>query len=115
MEVFTKYMRRLIQQNAAQIFQSGARSAESNGNYQMLVTEMQKLRNDPEQPARIAESIDSNEGDVFRDFDLSTFMDHFQLDPVSKAALALACRSANKSDLRAKGQPIPSAFPPFSC
>jgi CCR4-NOT transcription complex subunit 1 len=65
---------------------------------------MQKLRTDPEQPAKIAESIDSNEGDLFRDFDLSTFMSHFELDPIAKTALALACRSAGKSDLRTKGE-----------
>jgi CCR4-NOT transcription complex subunit 1 len=103
MEVFTKYIRRLIQQNAAQIFQSGGRSAESNGTYQILMVEMQKLRKEPDQPVKVAEAIDSNEGDLFRDFDLSTFMMHFQLDPIAKMALAVACRSANKTDIRTKG------------
>lgn len=103
MEVFSKYFRRLIQQNVAQIFQNGARNADPNGTYQILVSEMLKLLTDPEQPAKIAESIDSNEGD-FRDFDLASFMKHFQLDPISKMALALACRTANKSDIRTKGE-----------
>ena len=104
MEVFTKYFRRLVQQNATQIFSRDGRAVESNGAYQILLTEMQKLRKDPEQASKIAESIDNNEGDLFRDFDLATFVSHFQLDPISKMALALACRSANKTDLRTKGK-----------
>lgn len=104
MEVFTKYFRRLIQSNAAQIFPGGGRSAEPNGSYQMLIAEVQKLRREPEQADKIAESLDTNEGDLFRDFDLAAFMSHFQLDPIAKTALALACRSANKTDLRTKGK-----------
>ena len=104
MEVFSKYFRRLLQNNAAQIFSTGGRTAEPNGSYQILVTEVQKLRKDPEQAGKIAESIDTTEGDLFRDFDLATFVSHFQLDPIAKTVLALACRSATKADLRTKGQ-----------
>jgi CCR4-NOT transcription complex subunit 1 len=103
MEVFTKSFRRLITQNQSQIFANGSRNTEPHGSYQLLVTEMQKLRKDPEQAGKIAESIDTNEAEVFRDFDLSAFMAHFQLDPIAKTMLALACRSANKTDLRIKG------------
>ena len=104
MEVFSKYFRRLLQNNASQVFSTpGGRTADANGSYQILVAEVQKLRKDPDQAAKIAESIDTTEGDMFRDFDLSTFTSHFQLDPISRTALALACRSANKADLRTKG------------
>lgn len=101
MEVFSKYFRRVLQNNAAQIFGSGARNTDSNGSYQILATEMHKLRKDPEQADKIAESIGSSEGDLFRDFDLSTFISHFKLDPIAKTMLALACR---RTDLRAKGK-----------
>jgi CCR4-NOT transcription complex subunit 1 len=104
MEVFTKYFRRVVQNNAAHVFGTGARNADPNGSYQILVTEMQKLRKEPEQADKIAESISSSEGDLFRDFDLATFIAHFQLDPVSKTMLALACR---KTDLRSKGTCLP--------
>ncbi|KAF2473358.1 Not1-domain-containing protein [Lindgomyces ingoldianus] len=110
MEVFAKYFRRLLQNNAGQIFPTTGRTAEPNGSYQLLVTEMQKIKKDPEQAARIAESIDSPEGDLFRDFDLSAFMSHFQLDPIEKATLALAFRSANKADLRTKADAILSSL-----
>jgi CCR4-NOT transcription complex subunit 1 len=103
MEVFSKYFRRLLQTNAGQIFPSVGRSGEANGSYQMLVTEMQKLHKEPEQATKIAESLDSTEGDLFRDFDLSTFMAHFQLDVSAKAMLSLACRLTGSRDLRSKG------------
>jgi CCR4-NOT transcription complex subunit 1 len=100
MEVFSKYFRRLLSNNAAQVFGAGGRNADTNGSYQILVTEMQKLRKDPEQADKIAESISSSEGDLFRDFDLSTFISHFNVDTLAKTMLALACR---KTDLRQKG------------
>ncbi|PVI06124.1 Not1-domain-containing protein [Periconia macrospinosa] len=105
MEVFAKSFRRLLQNNAAHIFSSGERS----GSYPLLVEEMQKLRTDPEQAQRIAESIDSSEGDLFRDFDLAALVAHFQLDPFSKAMLAAACKSCNNADLRAKADAVLSA------
>jgi CCR4-NOT transcription complex subunit 1 len=101
MEVFSKYFRRLLQNNAAQVFGSGGRNTDPNGSYQMLVTEIQKLRKDPEQADKIADSISSSEGDLFRDFDLSTFISHFKLDTLAKIMLALACR---RTELRQKGK-----------
>jgi CCR4-NOT transcription complex subunit 1 len=100
MEVFSKYFRRVLQNNAAQVFGTGARNADPNGSYQILATEMQKLRKDSEQADKIAESISSSEGDLFRDFDLSTLISHFKLDPIAKTMLALACR---RTELRQKG------------
>lgn len=100
MEVFSKYFRRVLQNNAAHIFGTGPRNVDPNGSYQILVSEIQKLRKEPEQADKIAESISSNEGDLFRDFDLATFVSHFKLDPIAKTMLALACR---KTNLRPKG------------
>lgn len=103
MEVFAKYFRRLLVGNAPQIFPGIGRNVENPGNYQLLVQEMQKITIDPEQAQKIAETIDTSEGDSFRDFDLSTLMDHFKLDPLSKTLLALAFKQATKADLRTKG------------
>lgn len=106
MEVFSKYFRRLLTGNAPQIFPGLNRSVENAGNYPLLVQEMQKVSQDIEQAQKIAESVDTSEGDIFRDFDLSTFLDHFKLDPLVKVALALAFKTATKSDLRAKADAI---------
>ncbi|KAI4693473.1 uncharacterized protein J4E88_001845 [Alternaria novae-zelandiae] len=103
MEVFSKYFRRVLQNNAATIFGTGARSADPNGSYQILLTEVHKIRKEPEQADKIAESISSSEGDLFRDFDLSAFIAHFKLDSVAKTMLALACR---KTDLRSKADAV---------
>jgi CCR4-NOT transcription complex subunit 1 len=106
MEVFQKYFRRLLQSNAAQVFPGQARNAENpnSASYPMLASEIQKITQDPNQAYKIAEACDTSEGDIFRDFDLSTFMEHFKLDPVAKTLLALAFKSASKLDLRTKGQ-----------
>lgn len=103
MEVFPKYFRRLLTGNAPQIFPGINKSVENAGNYSLLVEEVQKVTQDTEQAQKIAETVDTSDGDIFRDFDLSTFLDHFKLDPVAKVALALAFKTSNKSDLRAKG------------
>lgn len=83
---------------------------ENAGNYPLLVQEMQKVSQDKEQAYKIAETVDASEGDIFRDFDLSTFLDHFKLDSVVKISLALAFKTANKSDLRAKGMYIRAIY-----
>ena len=110
MEVFSKYFRRLLTGNAPQIFPGVNKSVENAGNYQLLVQEMQKVSSDIEQSQKIAETVDTSEGDIFRDFDLSTFLDHFRLDPIVKVSLALAFKMTNKSDLRAKGKFMPPSF-----
>ncbi|KAI9929149.1 hypothetical protein MW887_001553 [Aspergillus wentii] len=106
MEVFSKYFRRLLTGNAPQIFPGVNKSVENAGNYPLLVQEMHKVFQDMDQSQKIAETVDTSEGDIFRDFDLSTFLDHFKLDPLAKVALALAFKMANKSDLRAKADAI---------
>lgn len=103
MEVFSKYFRRLLTGNAPQIFPGVNKSVENAGNYPLLIQELQKVSQDIEQAQKIAETVDTSDGDIFRDFDLSTFLDHFKLEPLSKVALALAFKMASKSDLRAKG------------
>lgn len=104
MEVFPKYFRRLLQQNASTIFPSLGRSSESSQTYHLLVEQVQKIRHDVQQADKIKEAIDTTEGDLFKDFDLSGFLDHFKLDPLSRFAQALALKDASKPDLRSKGK-----------
>lgn len=104
MEVFSRYFRRLLVGNSPQIFPGINRNVENPGNYQLLVQEMEKITLDPEQAPKIAEIIDTSEGDIFRDFDLSTFMDQFRLDPLAKTLLASAFLHVSKSDLKTKGK-----------
>ena len=103
MEVFSKYFRRLLMGNAPQIFPAINRNVENPGNYQLLVQEMDKITQDFDQAPRIAEIIDTSEGDIFRDFDLATFMDHFKLDALAKTLLASAFTHVSKQDLKTKG------------
>lgn len=104
MDVFAKYFRRLLVGNSPQIFPGVNRNVENPGNYHLLVQEMEKITQDPEQAPRIAEIIDTSEGDIFRDFDLATFMDHFKLNALSKTLLASAFMHVSKQDLKMKGR-----------
>jgi CCR4-NOT transcription complex subunit 1 len=111
MDVYTRYFSRLVVGNAPQIFPGSLnRSVANPGNYQLLVNEVRKVAHDVEQAGKIAESIETATEDIFRDFDLSTFMEHFKLDALEKTILALACKATARPDLRTKGKRI--AFHP---
>lgn len=103
MDVFSKYFTRLVAGNAGQIFPGLNRPVVNPGNYHILVSEMRKISRDPDQASKIAESLDGAGEDVFRDFDLSTFMEHFKLDALEKTVLALAFKLGSRSDLKTKG------------
>ncbi|KAL8862024.1 MAG: hypothetical protein Q9178_001479 [Gyalolechia marmorata] len=102
MDVFAKYFRRLLSGNSPQIFPAINRNVENPGNYQLLVQEMEKITQDPLQASKIAEIIDTSEGDIYRDFDLMTFMEHFKLDPLATTLLASAFLHVSKADLNTK-------------
>ncbi|KAI9697566.1 MAG: hypothetical protein M1836_004516 [Candelina mexicana] len=106
MEVFSKYFRRLLVGNSPHIFPGINRPVENAGNYQLLVREVQKVSQDFDQAHKIAETIDTSEGDIFRDFDMSTFMDHFRMEPLAKTVLALAFKNVSRPDLRTKADAI---------
>lgn len=106
MDVFTTFFRRLLQSNAAAIFPSSARppaATDNAGQYKLLAEEMAKVARDPQQAEKIAQSLDTTESEFFRDFDLSTFIDHFRLNPIAKVALILPIRTASTPNLRSKG------------
>ncbi|RFU35374.1 hypothetical protein B7463_g978, partial [Scytalidium lignicola] len=106
MEVFQKYFSRLVVGNAPQIFPGLNRPVANPGNYQILVNEVRKVSHDEEQARKIAESIETANEDLFRDFDLSTFMEHFKLDALEKTILALAFKVGSRSDLKTKADAI---------
>lgn len=110
MDVFVKYFRRLVLGHSSQIFPGVTRVTENPSNYGVLVQEMEKITKEYEpkmdestQAWKIAETIDTSEGDLFRDFDLSIFMEHFKLDALAKTLLASAFTHVSKSDLKLKG------------
>lgn len=111
MEVYTKFFTKLVATSAPQIFphlnRSGGNTANAAGNYNLLQDEMAKICTDVEQATKISESIETGTEDVFRDFDLSSFMEHFRLDALEKTILALAFKMGNRPDLKTKGWSSP--------
>ncbi|KAK7743993.1 CCR4-NOT core subunit cdc39 [Diatrype stigma] len=114
MEVFPRYFTRLVAGNAPQIFPGLNRPVANTGNYSLLVNEMSKISHDLDQAGKIAEAIETANEDIFRDFDLSTFMEHFKLDALEKTILALAFKFGSRPDLKTKADAILSTnFPTF--
>lgn len=111
MDVFTKYFARLVAANASQIFPGLNRPVANPGNYHLLAAEMKKLSREFPQARKIAESIETGTEDIFRDFDLSGFMEHFQLDALEKTLLALAFKLGTRTDLKTKGKPTLGPLP----
>jgi len=103
MDVLAYTVRKLIRQHSSRIFGSDT-SSDPAGSWTVLSNEIDAIRQKPDQAKKIADAIDINEGEPFRDFDLSTFMERFKMDPVSKSMLALSLKSASKSDLKTKGK-----------
>jgi hypothetical protein len=103
MDVALYTLRKLIKQHASRIFSSD-NAPDTAGSWTVLANEVEAIRTKPDQAKKIADAIDLNEGEPFRDFDLSTFMERFKLDPVAKCMLALALKNATKTDLKTKGK-----------
>ncbi|KAG8626601.1 hypothetical protein KVT40_005546 [Elsinoe batatas] len=106
MEVFSQYFRRLLQSNASYIFGSARPNEAAGSTYQLFVQEMQKLATEPDQAGKIAEALDTQDGDLMKDFDLHGFMEHFRLTPIWKVSLALACKFVSRQDLKVKADAI---------
>ena len=104
MEVFTQFFRRVVSSNGPVIF-SGAREYD-HGSYKLLQQEMDKVSQDPEQASKIAEAIDTSKDDIFRDFDLSTFISHFYQDPILQTLASIAFTRCSRSDLRSKAEKL---------
>jgi CCR4-NOT transcription complex subunit 1 len=104
MEVFQKGFIRMVVGNASTIFPGLNRPVANAANYPILVGEVRKISKEPEQAGKIAESIETANEDIFRDFDLSTFMEHFKLDALEKTILALSFKTGSRSDLKTKGK-----------
>lgn len=108
MEVFAQFFRRTVVQNAAAIF-SGAKDVDQ-GSYKLLRQELDKVLWSAEQPLKIAEAIDTSKDDLFRDFDLITFIQHFFLDPLPQLILAVAFTRCARADLRTKADTFLTDF-----
>ena len=104
MDVFSKSFRRLVSSNASRIFPgSNIKGSENAASYPLLIEQIQKVLVVPSQAKAIADSVDEGDGDVFRDFDLITFVKHFRLDPVAETVLCNGFRKVSRAELRIKG------------
>lgn len=101
------YFRKLVSDNASLIW---GRGVDRGRDYELLSREILKLTENAVQATKIVESIDLGDRGVFKDFDLSGFMEHFKMSAIEKIILASAFKRASKSDLRTKGTFFSSFF-----
>ncbi|KAI9893478.1 MAG: hypothetical protein M1814_006775 [Vezdaea aestivalis] len=101
-EVWAKYFRKLVMANAPAVFPNPSKPSEKAPNYSMLDKEMQQLTTNTQQAVKVALALSGGTEELFRDFNLLGFMDHFELDPVEKFVLAVACKEFGRSDLQTK-------------
>lgn len=105
MEMFSQFFGRLLQTNASTIFNNAPKNRDT---YPVLVAEVEKLAEDPEQADKVAQSLEG-------DFDLAGFIQHFSLEPLAKTSLLTSLRTLNsKPELRAKGVYMCSFIAPQS-
>lgn len=105
MEVYHKFFRRLVSSHAHTIFSPISKPPDNQSTYRLLVQHIKEASNSPEDSkAKFADCISTSDNDVFRDFDLATFMKHFDLDGLERSILALGFKNCPKQDLRTKGK-----------
>ena len=64
---------------------------------------MKLVSQDEEKSQKIAVALDNGSEELFRDFELSAFLDHFKLDALEQTLVALAVKEHCRSDLKMKG------------
>lgn len=104
MEVYHKFLRRLVTSHANTIFSAISKQPENPSEYRLLCQHVKTLSNSPEDAkSKFADCISSSDNALFRDFDLAVFMRHFDLDGLERSILALGFKSSPKAELRTKG------------
>lgn len=118
MDIKQKAMRKIIMNNYSYIMSSSSsRSFENSpsSSHRLLgeqIKELASLPQDVEGTFIDVITPVTPDGEVFRDFDVSTFFNHFSLDALQKCVLAVGLKSNPRPDLRNKG-PDQASFKTF--
>ncbi|KAK7693144.1 hypothetical protein QCA50_002710 [Cerrena zonata] len=91
LETYLHFIRRLIVQTNSRIPTNGANAsfdASTALTFRLLVQEIQRLARDPFLADRFRDGVDKGEGDAFRNFDLTRFVDRVGLRPLERLILA---------------------------
>lgn len=103
---YLHFIRRLIVHSQGRLAANVTFDNSTALTFQLLVQETQRLARDPYLADRFRESVDKGEGDVFRNFDLSRFVDRVGLRPLEQLILAssFVSSSAQLSRKELEGQ-----------
>lgn len=110
MEINQKVMRKIIMNNYSYIMSSSSSRSFENSpstSHRMLGEQIKELASLPQDvKEKFVDVITpvAPDGEVFRDFDVPTFLNHFGLDALQKCVLAVGFKSNLRADLRNKGR-----------
>lgn len=106
MDINGRALRKLINDNYTSIVSPSGGSPRGN-DFRILVDMVKSIANSPDNSKeRFAEAITPDAPEpskIFKDFDLSAFLNGLGLDPLERAVLALGFKDHPKEDLRVKG------------
>lgn len=91
LETYFHFIRRLMIQTNGRLATNGASTpydASTNLPARLLAQEIQRLARDPFLADRFRDGVDKAEGDIFRNFDLTRFVERMGLRPIEKVILA---------------------------
>ncbi|EPQ58539.1 Not1-domain-containing protein [Gloeophyllum trabeum ATCC 11539] len=109
-DTYLHFIRRLIVHSQARLSGTAPPSAFDTSSaltFRLLIQETQRLARDPFLADRFRDGIDKGEGDVFRNFDLTRFVDRVGLRPLERLVLAASIVSVpTRKELASQAQNI---------
>ncbi|KAL2315151.1 CCR4-Not complex subunit Not1 [Schizosaccharomyces pombe] len=103
--VYHHFLRRLIQGNSYRIFGTG-KSSDGLATYKLLLDELKSLTKSWVMAKRFSDAISGSDSEVFEDFDIEAFLDHFQFSPLERTNLLIGLTTSVKPTLAKKASAL---------
>ncbi|EEB08442.1 CCR4-Not complex subunit Not1 [Schizosaccharomyces japonicus yFS275] len=99
--VYHHFLRRLIQSNSYRIFGSG-KSTGGLATYKLLLDELKSLTKSWKLASRFSDAISGADSEVFEDFDIESFLRHFQFTLLERVNLLIGLTTSPKITIARK-------------
>lgn len=103
-EAYVTKIRKFIDTSSPRLFQGNNGPQDPTGLvFRILVDEIKTIASKPSLASRFQVALNTEQPQVFRNFDFERFCEHIGLDALEKSVLALSLLESPKSDLQQKG------------
>ncbi|WBW71015.1 CCR4-Not complex scaffold subunit 1 [Schizosaccharomyces osmophilus] len=103
--VYHHFLRRLVQGNSYRIFGTG-KSSDGLATYKLLLDELKSLTKSWALARRFSDAISGSDSEVFEDFDIETFLNHFQFSPLERTNILIGLTTSIKPSLSKKASAL---------